>query len=279
MVSAAAGKNGRAGKVNINTSPARLLLGLYCVGLLCLTSCSAPAPVAEPPAISASATLPVADLLKQADEAYAGRANLDRVREGLKALKRIRAVEPGHYEAAWRARLNYTLGDHTKDEKERKAAFLEGIEAGKVAARVGADKPDGHFWLGANYGGNAQVEGPLTGLSAAKEMRRLMETVLKIDEGYQGGSAFMVLGRLDTELPEMLGGDRKRAIETLERGLKHGEYNSLLRLRLAVAYREVKRNEDARREANFILKMKPHPDFMPEYQESVEGARDLLNRL
>lgn len=262
-------------------SDASLLLGLLCAGFVCFSasSCSAPAPVTEN-TIAASATLPVADLLRQADEAYRQRDNLDRVREGLKTLKRIRAVEPNHFEATWRAsRLNYTLGDHSKDEKERKAAFLDGIEAGKAATRSNPNKPEGHFWLGANYGGNAQLEGPLTGLTSANELRRLMETVVKLDEGYQGGSAFMVLGRLDLELPEMLGGDRKRAVETLERGLKYGEQNSLLRLRLAEAYKEVNRDADARREANFILKMKPDPNFMPEYQESIDGARDLLKRL
>ncbi|MGH9942871.1 MAG: TRAP transporter TatT component family protein, partial [Pyrinomonadaceae bacterium] len=124
----------------------------------------------------------------------------------------------------------------------------------------------------------AQVEGPLSGLSLAKELRQRMETVLKLDEGYQGGSAFMVLGRLDVELPKMLGGDPERAVKTLERGLRYGENNSLLRLRLAEAYLKVKRPEDARREVKYILDMKPHPDFLPEYKESAEGAKQLLER-
>lgn len=264
-------------------SLARLMTKLLCVVGLCaaLTACASFASDAVPAEMpKASASLPVDELLRQADEMYSGRENLDRVREGLKTLKRIRAVEPNHYEASWRAaRLNYTLGDHSTDEGERKKAFQEGIEAGKAAVRSDANKPDGHFWLGANHGGSAQLEGPLAGLAAAKELRRLMETVLKLDESYQGGSAFMVLGRLDTELPEMLGGSPERAVETLERGLRYGEQNSLLRLRLAEAYAKLKRKEDARREINFILNMKPHPDFQPEYEESVEKARDLQQRL
>lgn len=221
--------------------------------------------------------VPVAELIGQADAAYAQRADLDRVREGLKALRSARAQEPANYEAAWRtARLAYTLGDRSKDDAERAKAFAEGVAAGKAAVAAEPQKPEGHFWLGANTGGEAQVLGPLSGLASAKELRQRMETVLKLDEDFQGGSAHMVLGRLDTELPSMLGGDVKRAIATLEQGLRYGEQNSLLRLRLAEAYLADKRKDDARRELNHLLQMKPHPDFLPEHEEATTKARELL---
>jgi hypothetical protein len=41
------------------------------------------------------------------------------------------------------------------------------------------NKPEGHFWLGANLGGYAQLKGPLSGIAAAKRLREEMETVLK----------------------------------------------------------------------------------------------------
>jgi hypothetical protein len=105
-----------------------------------------------------------------------------------------------------------------------------------------------------------------------------MEIVLKLDEGFQGGSAFMVLGRLDLELPTMLGGDPRRAVETLERGMKYGERNALYRLRLTEAYLRNKRMDDARRQINFILDMTPHPAFVPEHQEAVTKAKELLDK-
>ncbi len=245
-------------------------------GALIFASCSAPS---ESAPATTSNSKPAPELFQQADQSYAAREDLARVREGLETLRRARAVDYGNFDAAWRtARLNYTLGDKTTDAAEREKAFREGIEAGETAVRVEPQRVEGHFWLGANQGGYAQSRGPLYGLSAAEGLRKQMETVLKLDEGFQGGSAFMVLGRLDLELPTMLGGDPKRAVETLERGLKYGEQNALYRLRLAEAYIRNKRMDDARKQINLILGMTPHPAFVPEHKEAVAKAKELLDK-
>ena len=177
------------------------------------------------------------------------------------------------------SRLAYTLGDQTKDEKERDAAFREGIEAGEMAVRAAPAKPESHFWLGANYGGFAQTQGPLAGLSYADKLRQEMEAAQKLDEDLYGGSTYMALGRLDLELPGWLGGDRQRALATLEKGLQFGPQNTLLRLQLAKAYLANKRSADARKQLNFILSMKPDPDYLPEYEQCVREARALLLKL
>ena len=257
-------------------APGRVALALA-LAALCFTLSGCGSSAHELPEPAAASRVPVADLIKQADAAYAGRADLNSVREGLKLLRSARAQEPANYEVAWRAaRLAYTLGDKSKDDAERAKAFAEGVAAGKAAVAAEPEKPEGHFWLGANTGGEAQVLGPLSGLASARELRNQMEIVVRLDEGFQGGSAYMVLGRLDTELPSLAGGDVKRAIATLEKGLRYGEQNSLLRLRLAEAYLADRRKEDARRELNHILQMKSHPDFLPEHEEATTKARELL---
>ncbi|MGH9942872.1 MAG: hypothetical protein ACRD9R_11015, partial [Pyrinomonadaceae bacterium] len=147
--------------MNHRTSRAttNLWLKLICVVAIgaAVSGCSTSATDSNPAeAVKASATLPVDDLLRQADESYRQRADLDRVRAGIKVLKRIRAIESQNFEASWRAaRLNYTLGDKSTDEEERAKAFKEGEEAGKAATRAEPNRPEGHFWLGANYGGQA----------------------------------------------------------------------------------------------------------------------------
>lgn len=257
-------------------APRRALLA-FALAASCLALSGCGGSARELPEAAGTARASVPDLIRQADAAYAGRGDLNQVREGMKLLRSARAQEPANYEVAWRmARLSYTLGDKSKDDAERAKAFAEGVAAGKAAVAAEPQKPEGHFWLGANTGGEAQVLGPLSGLASAKELRQRMEIVLKLDEDFQGGSAHMVLGRLDTELPSMLGGDVKRAIATLEQGLRYGEQNSLLRLRLAEAYLADRRREDARRELNQLLQMKPHPDFLPEHEEATTKARELL---
>ncbi|HYG10689.1 MAG TPA: TRAP transporter TatT component family protein [Pyrinomonadaceae bacterium] len=258
--------------------PNTILKTVLFFGALFFAACSAPSESAPTPATTGNSK-PSPELLQQADQSYAQRDDLARVREGLEALRRARAVDFNNFEVAWRAaRLNYTLGDKTTDATEREKAFREGIEAGETAVRVEPQRVEGHFWLGANQGGYAQARGPLYGLSAAEGLRKQMETVLKLDEGFQGGSAFMVLGRLDLELPTMLGGDPKRAVETLERGMKYGENNSLYRLRLAEAYIRNKRMDDARKEINYIFNMTPHPAFVPEHKEAMTKAKELLDK-
>lgn len=258
----------------------KLAAFLIATSALFVAGCGgARAPEASQPPAPSVAPQESAEVLRRADESYAARENLDNVREGLKTLRRIRAVEHDNYEASWRvARLDYTLGDKSADAAEREQAFLDGTEAGETATKAEPQRPEGHFWLGANYGGYAEFKGALYGVSGAVKMRREMETVLKLDEGFQGGSAQMVLGRLDLELPEMLGGDPERAVATLEKGIGYGGQNALLHYWLAEAYLRLKRRDDARRQIDFVLHMKPHPDFQPEHKEAVEKAHALLQK-
>jgi hypothetical protein len=262
----------------ISTHAARAWLTFaVCFVCLSINACSfVPSNAEAPPPV---ALAPDPTLLRQADECYAQRADLRQARAGLALLRRARAVAPTNYEATWRiARLAYALGDRSTDAKEREAAFREGIEAGETAVRVAPDKAEGHFWLGANYGGYAQTQGALGGLDAADKVRREMEAVRKLDEGLYGGSAFVALGQVDLELPGWLGGDRQRALATLEQGLKYGPQNSLLRLQLAKAYLANKRPADARQQLNFVLTMKPDPDYKPEYDKCATEARELLKK-
>ncbi|HEX8070676.1 MAG TPA: TRAP transporter TatT component family protein [Pyrinomonadaceae bacterium] len=263
----------------LERTPARRAWSLLALGLFCLAlgGCSSDSSSAEAP--PAPAHTPDPALLRQADECYAQRADLAQARAGLALLRRARAVAPTDYETTWRiARLAYVIGDRTTDEKERETVFHEGIEAGETAARSAPGRVEGHFWLGANYGGYAQTQGALGGLDAADKVRREMETVRKLDEGLYGGSAYVALGQVDLELPGWLGGDRQRALATLEQGLKYGPQNALLRLQLAKAYLANKRPAEARQQLNFILAMNPNPDFKPEYDKCAAEARELLKK-
>ncbi|HYY43402.1 MAG TPA: TRAP transporter TatT component family protein, partial [Pyrinomonadaceae bacterium] len=146
------------------------------------------------------------------------------------------------------------------------------------AVRAAPTKPESHFWLGANYGGYARTQGALAGLTYADKLRHEMEAAQKLNADFYDGSTYMALGRLDLELPEWMGGDRQRALATLEQGLQHGPQNALLRLQLAKAYLANKRPEDARKQLNFILTMKPDPAYLPEYNQCATEARELLKK-
>jgi tetratricopeptide (TPR) repeat protein len=252
-----------------------LIAGLAGFALL---SCSSHSVVQEEAAQQKQDKAAAIELIAQADKLYAERAELARAREGIVLLTRALAADSASYDAAWRlARLNYFLGAHTTDASERDKAYDKGVEAARRAVKLQDGKPEGHFWLGANLGGQAQ-HSAFSGMTSIDEIRDEMAKVIQLDEGFQGGSAYMALGQVDLEAPRMLGGDSKRAIEVLEKNLRFGETNALYRLRLAQAYLAVNRKEDARRELGAILNLTPNPDYLPEYNDAVNEARKLLDK-
>ena len=89
----------------------------------------------------------------------------------------------------------------------------------------------------------------------------------------------MVLGLLYLNAPSIVGGDPKKAVDLMEKGLRFGEPNAFLHLHLAEAYAKVGRSEDARKQVNTILTMKPDQDYLPEYKEASSDARKLLEHL
>lgn len=219
------------------------------------------------------------DKIAEADRDYSQREDLSKVRAAIVALRQAQTLDYGNYDVAWRlARANFFLGDHTTDEKEREDAFRAGIEAGKLAAQLQPDKPDGHFWLGANYGGDAE-HSTLAGLANVEDIRTQMERVIQIDESYQNGSAYLGLGELYLRAPRVLGGDTQKAIDYLEKGLRFGSDNALLRVTLAEAYHEAKRDADAKKQIEYIMQMKSSPEYMAEYNDSVARAKNLSEEI
>lgn len=220
-----------------------------------------------------------AQKVAEAEPLYEGREDLSRARVAVSALRQARTADYGNYEAAWKlARASYYVGDHTDDSRESDEMFRQGVEAGKAAVKLQPDKAEGHFWLGANYGG-AAAHSTLASLANIQDIRREMEAVLKIDEGFQSGSAYMALGRLYLQAPRVLGGSNQKALEYLEKGLRFGANNSLLRLYLAQAYEAENRDADARKQIEALLSMTPDPQYIPEHREAVARAKKLQEKM
>jgi hypothetical protein len=225
------------------------------------------------------ASRPAKDVIAESDALYSQRADLVKVRQAIVALRQAQADDSTNYDLAWRlAKYNYYLGAHSSVAEEQWKSFRDGIEAGKLAVQIQDNKPEGHFWLGANYGGNAKIS-TLAGLAAVEDIKGEMETVLKIDEKYEAGSAYLGLGQLYLESPRVLGGDVSKAISYLEKGIKIGPQNDLMRAKLAAAYAEAHRNEDARKQIETIISTKPSPDYQPEYDEALAEAKKIQEKI
>jgi Tfp pilus assembly protein PilF len=239
-----------------------------------LPSCSKPPQIENPSSHLQSA----ATYISQADQFYSQREDLTRLQQGVVLLRQAITADPSNYDAAWRlAKFNYYLATHVEGTQSEQA-FRAGTEAGKTAVQLQGDKPEGHFWLGANYGGSLE-SGTISGLATVEDVRKEMETVLKINEGYQDGSAYMVLGLVDLKAPKIVGGDPQRAVTEMEKGLRFGNANAFLRFHLAEAYQAVGRTDDARQQLNTILSMTPDPNYLPELKEARTQARQMLDKI
>jgi tetratricopeptide (TPR) repeat protein len=220
-----------------------------------------------------------AERIAEADALYDQREDLNKARVAVAALRQARTADYGNYDAAWKlARAAFYVAEHTDNDSERDDMYREGIEAGKVAVQLQPNKPDGHFWLGANYGGSA-AHSTLASLSSVQDIKNELETVLKLDESYQGYSAYLGLGRLYLQAPKILGGDTAKAIEYLQKGVKLNPNNTLMRVDLAEAYEAANRDAEAKKQIEIVLATTPDPKYAPEHKDAVAKAKELLAKI
>ena len=214
--------------------------------------------------------------LKEAEELYARRDDIAKLRQAVQTLAQARNPDNRNYEVEWKyAEYNFFLGNRTDDENENEKAFKDGEEAGKIAMNMEPEKPDGHFWYAANLGEQAQ-KSPLTvGITSVDTIKEEMKKVIELQPDYQGATPFDVLGRIELATT-ITGGKPEKAIEYLEKGITIEKNNSYLHLHLAEAYLAVGREADAKKQLEYVLNMKPDPKYIPEYEETLKEAKKLL---
>ena len=218
----------------------------------------------------------VAENIAKADALFRQREDIEKLREAVKLLEQIRNPDARNFETEWKfAKYNYFLGKQTTDEKESEKAFEDGANAGRIASRVETRKPDGYFWFGANLGEQAKKSPVTVGIKSVGDIREAMNKVIEIQPDYQGASAYDALGQLELAT-RLTTGKTEKAVEYLEKGVEIENNNTYLRLHLAEAYLALDRKADAKKQLEYLLQMKPSPDYAVEYKETVEAAKKLL---
>src|SRR6185295_18133800 len=253
---------------------ASALISLVLGGIACNNGAS------ETPASTGSSDAKMAaDKVAEAEPLYEGRDDMTKARTAVTVLRQAHAADYSNYEAAWKlARAAFFVGDRTDNDTERDDMFREGTMAGKAAVQLQPNKPEGHFWLGANYGGTA-AHSTLSNLSSFQDIKGEMEAVLKLDESYQGYSAYLGLGRLYLQAPKVLGGDVGKAIDYLEKGLKLNPNNTVMRFHLAEAYEANTRDAEAKKEIETIIATTPDPKYIAEHKMAVDKAKKLQEKI
>ena len=219
----------------------------------------------------------ISETIVKSDALFKQRSDLTKLREAVKSLSAVRNADARNFEVEWKfAKYNYFLGKYSNDEKEQESALNEGAQAGKVASRIEPNKPDGYFWYGANLGEQAKASPVTVGLKSIGDIQETMKKVIEIDPKYQGASAYDALGEIELSTAGLLGGKPEKAVEYLEQALKIEDNNTYLHLHLAEAYLAVGKKVEAKKQLNYLLKIKPDPEFLPEYKETTDEAKKLL---
>jgi len=222
----------------------------------------------------------VVDKLKQADslyKQYERTENQEPLRQAVAILDALSQSDAGNYDVAWRrARAYYSLGDDAKGNSEKLKLFDQAIQSGKHAVELKSDGVEGHYWLGVSDGEYGQAKGMLKAYSMTKSIRAEMEAVIKINPAYQNGGAYLVLGRMDFELPGLMGGSNKRAIQEYEQGLKVAPSNPLIKTYLADSYIDAGRKEEARKLLTEVLNRSG--DESPEMRDARKEAKKIYDK-
>jgi cytochrome c-type biogenesis protein CcmH/NrfG len=217
------------------------------------------------------------DRVRQADDYYQGRQNLENVRKGVALLRQQVSDNPQDYEAWWRiSKATCFLARHTDDDNEELKILDAAINAAKHAVALQPNRVEGHFWLGANLGLSAELRGMIEGLRHVDTIRNELETAVKLDPDYEQAAGLRTLARVYYRAPFFKGGDKRRSIDLLEQVLRQYPENSLTMLYLADSLWAVGRRVESRQMLERVLSLCPDPLNGPELADDQAEARERL---
>ena len=210
------------------------------------------------------------------DALYKLRENMASAQQAERIWSDRFAKNPKDFESAWKlARARYWLGGHA-DEKSRKTYLENGIAAGRAAAALEANKPEGHFWIAANMGALAESFGLRQGIKYRGEIKDELETVLRLDPAFLQGSADRALGRWYFKVPGLFGGSNKKSEEHLRKALTYNPQSTVTLFFLAETLLDEGKKDEGRATLQKVLDAPLDPDWAPEDKEFKQKAQTLV---
>ncbi|MFW6131552.1 MAG: tetratricopeptide repeat protein [Candidatus Aminicenantaceae bacterium] len=217
------------------------------------------------------------ELLAEGDELLENVKDMKGIEEILKYYREALHKLDNKYEAYWRiARALYYKGYYTEGKKEKRSIFEQAIYYAEKAVDLEPEKPDGHYWLGVNYGKFGQARGKMKSLFLVKPIKREMNKVIELDRSYEDGGPDRVLGRLYAELPGIAGGDNEQSLQHLLKSLEYDPDDALTRLYLADTYLKLDEVEKARKELEYILNKEDDDRWVSGMNSCKKAAREML---
>jgi hypothetical protein len=213
------------------------------------------------------------EITARADKLYDGREQPDNVRRSLELLNDA----SGDYEALWRtARAYFFLGQEAVGTVEASAHHYAGIDAGRRAVRAVDRRVEGHFWLGVNLALLARLENPFGALRHALQAKHALQRAVSLDASYHAAGPLRVLARLESKLPNILGGGTRRARIHFEEAIRLAPSNTVTRLYFAELLLECGDTLRARKELESILAIPFDPAWGFEIKRDKARAMEIM---
>lgn len=213
------------------------------------------------------------------DALYAKRASVTLAEQAAAIWHSRLQKNPNDFDSAWKlARASYWIGTQAT-ESERRDALEQGITAGRAATRIEPNRPEGHMWLAANMGALAESFGLRQGLKYRGEIKDELLTVLRLDPGYEQGSADRALGRWYYKVPGLFGGSDKKSEEYLRKSLTYNPNSTSSLYFLAETLIALKRKPEAKEMLQRVLASPGSPGWDAEDRDFKAKARKLIQTL
>lgn len=193
----------------------------------------------------------LSEMIERADFLYAKRSDIENVRLSVELLTN---KETEDYEVAWRlGRAHFFLGQEAQNRSEARANHAQGIRACERAVALQPDRVEGQFWLGVNLALMAGLETLHRAIRHALGAKGALRRAIQIDPTYHGAGPLRVLGRIQQELPWLLGGGRNRARASFEKALHLAPHNTVTRIYFAELLLEMGDELEAQKQLDAIL--------------------------
>ncbi len=220
------------------------------------------------------------DIFKEVDQLYKERAKIENLKKAITMMEDYLKKNPNSYDAAWRLSMfYYSLGDRVSKDKKLNI-YDKAVKMGKLAVKLNDKGVEGHFWLGVAYGKYGETKGVMKSLFLVKPIKKEMKRVMEIDETYECGGVYRVLGRLYFKVPGLFGGSKSKSLKYLLKEKEMCPSNPLGRYYLADTLRKKGKKKEAIKELEWIINLKNvDPRWAPEFPNVLKDAKELYDKL
>lgn len=157
------------------------------------------------------------------------------LQESFEMLKTVVESEPNNVRANYElAKVYSLLGDTSNTKNTKIKLYNKGLEYARRAIKLKEGSEWGHFWYMANMGKVGQLKGVLSSAKTVGEVRQELDRVLTINP--RNTDALCARAAFYYELPGFLGGDLKKSIEDLNKGIAIDSNASALYVQMGRIY-------------------------------------------